>query len=226
MDSPEQSNQRIVGEKQLNARLRLATIRVADADRERRWSIARAQAAGLSIRKIAAATGLSASRIHQLLHSEEVGAIPDWLNQLGEPKEVADKTADVETASPLASLQQRLAEEVEVLRWCVDWLVKLHRGERVVVNLRAETDPKTALVAFDQPRVLRVLERIAADLDELAGRTTTTPDDPTADPHAAGVKHRHRLGEPEPTVSSLSQREQRAILREKMGLPPSHEPRW
>jgi len=30
----------------------------------------------------------------------------------------------------------------------------------------------------------------------------------------------YRLGEPEPKLSSLSQREQRAILREKMGLPP------
>ncbi|MDJ0595978.1 MAG: hypothetical protein QNJ72_39355 [Pleurocapsa sp. MO_226.B13] len=36
----------------------------------------------------------------------------------------------------------------------------------------------------------------------------------------AGVKRRHRLGEPEPEFSSLTQREQRAILREKMGLPP------
>ncbi len=39
-------------------------------------------------------------------------------------------------------------------------------------------------------------------------------------PIIAGVKRRYRLGEPEPELSSLSQREQRAILREKMGLPP------
>jgi len=38
------------------------------------------------------------------------------------------------------------------------------------------------------------------------------------DPVLAGVKRRHRLAEPE--FSSLSQCEQRAILREKMGLPP------
>jgi hypothetical protein len=36
----------------------------------------------------------------------------------------------------------------------------------------------------------------------------------------AGVQHRQRLTEPEPQLASLSQREQRAILREKMGLPP------
>ena len=38
-----------------------------------------------------------------------------------------------------------------------------------MVNLRPETDPETEYVAFDRPRVLRVLARIIADLDELAG---------------------------------------------------------
>ena len=42
-------------------------------------------------------------------------------------------------------------------------------GETVVVNLRPETDPETEYVSFDRPRVLRVLARISADLDELAG---------------------------------------------------------
>ena len=40
------------------------------------------------------------------------------------------------------------------------------------------------------------------------------------DPSTAGIKHRRRLAEPEPELSSLSQREQRAILRERMGLHP------
>ena len=38
-----------------------------------------------------------------------------------------------------------------------------------MVNLRPETDPETEYVSFDRPRVLRVLDRIIADLDELAG---------------------------------------------------------
>jgi hypothetical protein len=39
--------------------------------------------------------------------------------------------------------------------------------------------PETAFVQFDRPRVLRVLARIAADLDELAGRPTKpVADDP------------------------------------------------
>jgi len=37
-----------------------------------------------------------------------------------------------------------------------------------VVNLRPDTETETEYVAFDRPRILRVLERIAADLDARA----------------------------------------------------------
>ena len=122
-------------------------------------------------------------------------------------------------------MQQQLAAKSEALGWCIGWLEQLARGETVVVDLRAETDPKTAFVAFDQARVPRVLKRIATDFDEPSGRTTPTEgNDSTLDTNAAGVKHRRRLAEPEPELSSLSQREQRAILWEKMGLPPSYDP--
>src|SRR5208282_850938 len=40
-------------------------------------------------------------------------------------------------------LQACLADEVEVLRRCRDWLERLERGEEVVVNLRPETDAET-----------------------------------------------------------------------------------
>ena len=46
---------------------------------------------------------------------------------------------------------------------CREWLERLDRGELVVVNLRPETDPETEYVAFDRPRVLRVLSHIIAD---------------------------------------------------------------
>lgn len=46
----------------------------------------------------------------------------------------------------LSELQQQLADEGEVLRWCIDWLNQLALGEKVVVNLRAESDPRTAYV--------------------------------------------------------------------------------
>jgi hypothetical protein len=39
----------------------------------------------------------------------------------------------------------RLAEEVRILRGCIDWLGRMERGESVVVNLRLDTDrPRSA----------------------------------------------------------------------------------
>ena len=55
----------------------------------------------------------------------------------------------------LSELQQELADEGEVLRWCVEWLEKLVRGEKVVVNLRASIDKNTnlfLLASFSQER--------------------------------------------------------------------------
>ena len=63
------------------------------------------------------------------------------------------------------------------MRRCIDWLQRLERGEDVIVNLRLDTDVETEFVSFDRPRVVRVLERIAADLDNLS----LVPDDPQAD---------------------------------------------
>jgi hypothetical protein len=227
MESPERPKQRDLKEKHVAARLRAASLRLEEAERERVWAIAAAHSAGLSIRRIAAATSLSSSRVHQLLHTDEAGEIPDWLSRLAEREVGADERPVGKQTLPPTALQQQLADESEVLGWCIGWLEQLARGETVVVNLRAETDSTTAFVAFDQARVLRVLKRIAADLDELSGRTTPTEShDSTLDTNAAGVKHRRRLAEPEPELSSLSQREQRDILREKMGLPPLYDPRW
>lgn len=148
------------------ARLHLATTRLESAQQERIWTLAAAAAAGLSIRKIAAATGLSPSRIHQLLNTQEVSEIPAWLSQL---RELLQDSEDVSAqAAAKSPLQARLTAEVEVLHWCIDWLERLERGEDVVVNLRPDINLKTELVRFDRSRVLRVLSRIAADLDELA----------------------------------------------------------
>jgi hypothetical protein len=72
-----------------------------------------------------------------------------------------------EQPKPETEIRSRLAREVEVLRRCADWLQRLERGENVVVNLRPDEDVETDFVAFDRLRVVRVLERIAADLDTL-----------------------------------------------------------
>jgi hypothetical protein len=221
MEPPEQLKQKMLSEKRLTKRLRLATTRLEDAQQEHIWAIAAAKSEGLSIRKIAAATGLSSSRVHQLLHTDEALQIPERLNSLTDPQANTDKQPVGKEMQSLQPFQQLLAEETEVMRWCISWLEQLARGERVVINLRAESDSRTALVGVDHKWVLRVLNRIAADLDRLSGHPVTNEEGNTEpDPTIAGIKHRRRLAEPEPELSSLSQREQRAILREKMGLPP------
>ena len=79
METHDEFQERIRREQQIAARLRLATQRLDDAQRERVWAIVEAHQSGLSIRRIAAATGLSSSRVHQLLGSDEAREIPRWL---------------------------------------------------------------------------------------------------------------------------------------------------
>lgn len=220
MESLDRSKRKELQDKRLANRLCLATTRVKDAERERIWAIAQAHAEGLSIRTIAKVTGLSSSRVHQLLHTDEADRIPEWLNDLSVSLSEMELESNGQQSS-LSELQQELADEGEVLRWCVEWLNKLDRGEKVVVNLRASIDPRTAYTSIDCEWVLRVLKRVAANLDRLSRNLFPTEESEVeSNPITAGVKLRHRLAEPEPELSSLSHREQRAILREKMDLPP------
>ena len=57
MESLDQSKEKELKDKRASNRLRLATTRVKDAERERIWAIALAHAEGLSIRTIAKVTG-------------------------------------------------------------------------------------------------------------------------------------------------------------------------
>jgi IclR helix-turn-helix domain len=217
METREQLHQRVRREQQLKARLRLATTRLTAAEQERIWAIVAAHRAGLSIRQIAATTGLSRSRIHQLLQDNEAREIPTWLSHLRTRDTTVDSGKDAE---PPAS-QARVAEEVEVLRWCLDWLERLERGEQVVVNLRPDTEDATEYVQFDQARVRRVLARIAADLDTLACpgvEVAITHPEQEIDPRA---RHRQRLAEPEEQPRrGRTAKEQREALRKAFGLPP------
>ena len=69
--------------------LMTAQIRVHDLDlsaleeaqQERIWAVVEAHQSGLSVRNIPAATGLSSSRVRQLLGSDEAREIPRWLGQ-------------------------------------------------------------------------------------------------------------------------------------------------
>ena len=189
MKTNDEFRERIRRERQVAARLRLATERLEEAQRERIWAVVDAHQSGLSIRQIAAATGLSPSRVHQLLGSDEAREIPRWLSQR--------RAQDGGPLRGQTEFQARLAGELEALRQCREWLERLDRGERVVVNLRPETDPQTEYVAFDRPRVLRVLARIIADLDELAGFPPIAEGSARRkDAEARRVRHRRRWRSP------------------------------
>jgi hypothetical protein len=216
METNDEFGERIRRQQRLAARLRLATERLEEAQRERIWAVVEAHQSGLSIRQIAAATALSSSRIHQLLNSEESREIPRWLSQRRDRRAAPSQDR--------SDLQARLAGEMDALRRCREWLERLDRGEQVVVNLRPETDPETEYVAFDRARVLRVLARIIADLDELAGFPPVAEEEAKkGGVEARRVRHRRRLAEPDPPPKRLTVREERAALRALLDLPPSEK---
>src|SRR5215475_8397918 len=99
----EELHQLVQRERKLKNRLRLATTRLEEAERERIWAIVAAHHAGLSIRKIAATTGLSRSRIHQLLQEHEAQEIPEWLTHLRERECTPGIPADTDQHAPDAS---------------------------------------------------------------------------------------------------------------------------
>lgn len=220
METPEALHQRVRREHQMLARLRLAMTRLADAERERIWAIVAAKEAGLSIRQIARATGVSPTRIHQLLQADEAREIPMWLSQLHDHS--LAPAVQPEGAPPTSSFPgwTRLADEVEVLRWCMVWLERLEHEDHVVVNLRPVSEEETECVPFDRPRVLRVLARIAADLDALARCSLESAEELADSQEERRTRHRQRLAEPEPPPRRLSRWEERAASRQALGLPP------
>jgi hypothetical protein len=220
METPEALQQRVRRDQQLHTRLRLATMRLADAERERIWAIVAAKEAGLSIRQIARATGLSPTRIHQLLQADEAREIPVWLSQLQDHRLAHVVEPEGEPIAPQLPGQTHLADEVEVLCWCIAWLERLAQEAHVVVNLRPMSAETTEFVPFDRPRVLRVLARIAADLDELAHSPLAPATATAAAREAPDVRQRRWLAEPAPLPQRLSRQEERAAWHHASGLPP------
>jgi len=159
--------------RRLLARVSLAAWRLEQAEREQEWALASANAEGVSIRALASAVGLSPSRVHQLAGAAHVDALAEALGELravgwpapGDP----DPDEDVELDGR-DTIADRIRDEVEWLRRCVDSLTQLETGGYPpVVNLRPAADwPDTANVGVNLTRVRAVIDRIAADLDELA----------------------------------------------------------
>lgn len=89
----------------------------------------------MSIRQIASTTGLSSSRVHQLLGSEETREIPRWLSQQRGRNRSDEPRHEANPSQGQLDLQTRLAGEIEALRGCREWLERLERGDEVMVNL-------------------------------------------------------------------------------------------
>ena len=162
MESPEALRQRVRRERRLRERLRLAALRLEAAQTERRWAIVSVHQQGLSLRQIAAATGLGATRVHQLLREAETDAIPARLSRLREagwpvpaPGEGMAAPGQDTARAAGETLAACLGTEAAALRECVDWLARLEREAFVAVNLRPEDDAEREYVPFDRPRVLR-----------------------------------------------------------------------
>ncbi|MEM9806854.1 MAG: hypothetical protein AAF959_16410 [Cyanobacteria bacterium P01_D01_bin.56] len=60
------------------------------------------------------------------------------------------------------------SQEIADKLWGMESVEQLKQRE--VVNIRAESDAKTAYASVDQKWVLRVLKRITADLDHLSSQ--------------------------------------------------------
>ena len=88
-----------------------------------------------------------------------------------------------------------MADEVEVLRWCLAWLERFEHEDHVVVNMRPAREEETEFVPFDRPRVLRVLARIAADLDALARRSLESAEERVDSQEERRTRHRQRLAD-------------------------------
>ncbi len=192
-------------EARLLARVRRAAWRLAMAELERTWAIASASAAGVSLRKLAAAAGLGPTRVHQLVHGTQLDGLDAALGELrlryGWPApEDPDGQGDLGDEDLVGRdlIADRLQDEVEWLRACAAWLAQLDGGRfPPVVNLRPDRDfPDTYNLVVDLGRVRRVLLRIAADVEELArARRVEDLDRAAIDPDGR-AERRRRLAEP------------------------------
>ena len=160
-------------ERRVLQRVSRAAWRLEQAERERAWALASARAEGVSIRTLAAAAGLSPARVHQITAVADLDELDVALGELraaGWPAPEDPGGDDDAELDGRDLICDRLVDEVDWLRQCAGWLTHLHTSEYPpAVNLRPEGDhPDRALVVADLPRVAAIVQRIAADVDELA----------------------------------------------------------
>ena len=189
-------------ERRALTRVSRAAWRLEQAERERTWALASARAEGISIRTLATAIGLSPSRVHQLVADADLDALDAALGELGAAGWPAPEDPDSGEDTELGgrdTIAGRLSDEVSWLRQCAGWLSHLDADSyQPAASLRPSADwPDRAVVAAGLARVAAVIDRMAADVDDLA-RARRVQDLTTAavltDPRA---ERRRRLAEPD-----------------------------
>ena len=144
-------------ERRVLLRVSRAAWRLEQAEQERSWALASARAEGVSIRALAAAAGLSSSRVHQIVAAADLDELDAALGELRTAGWPAPEDPDGDGDAELDgrdTIADRLGDEAGWLRQCSGWLTHLHVGEYPpAVNLRPDGDhPDRALVVIDLPR--------------------------------------------------------------------------
>ena len=144
-------SERIAAARRVLARVSRAAWRLDQAERERTWALVSARAEGISIRTLAAAIGLSPSRVHQLVAGAGLDAAIAALGELRAAGWPAPEDPDSEEDAELGgrdSIAYRLCDEVSWLRQYADWLAYLDADSYPpAVSLRPAADwPHRAVV--------------------------------------------------------------------------------
>jgi hypothetical protein len=189
-------------ERRVLARVFRAAWRLDQAERERTWALVSARAEGISIRTLAAAIGLSPSRVHQLVAGADLDSVTAALGELRAAGWPAPEDPDSDEDTDLDGrdhLADRLSDEVDWLRQCAGWLRQLDGGGYPpAVSLRPSADwPDRAVVTVGLARVQAVIDRIAADVDELARARRAGDLDTAAVLPDRRAERRRRLAEPD-----------------------------
>lgn len=194
-----ESREEVQRQERIRSRLARASFRLEMAELERIWAIVSAHREGMSVRNIAWHAGLGPTRVHQLVTSPLADCVEQALSVL---RETGWPTPEDPLPGAEEQFADRLTEEAAALISCAEWLASLAAGETAVVNLRPDTDlPDSDYVAVDQGRVIRVLRRIAYDLEELARSRRVTDLSSSENDTDPRLRLRRRLAEPPIEIS-------------------------
>jgi hypothetical protein len=113
-------------------RVSRAAWRLEQAERERSWALASARAEGVSIRALAAAAGLSSSRVHQIVAAAGLDELDAALGELRAAAWPTPEDPDGDDHAELDgrdTIADRLADEAGRLWRCSGWLTRLHADD-------------------------------------------------------------------------------------------------